>query len=448
VPDTLPLEHLLLQLRRPAAQEQGLQGLIGQLHDPNSPDHHQWLTAPEFGAQFGPAPSDIQQITNWLQSRGFRVNVTYPSGMTIDFSGTAGQVSAAFHTEIHYIQARGERHFANITDPQIPSALAPAVVGIVSLNDFKPRKALQPKPDITFSGCGSNCYDLTPADLATIYNFNPLFSAGNTGQGQSIYLIEDTDLFSTTDWTTFRTTFGLGAYGATLNTVHPAPPMGTNNCMDPGVNGDDEEAILDAEWATAAAPSAAIIMATCANTSTFGGLIAIQNLVNGSNPPAIISLSYAECEADLGSAGNAAYNSIYQQGVAEGVSIYVAAGDNDAAVCDNREHPSQLGIAVNGFASTPYNVAVGGTDFSDTFSGTNSTYWSSTNSATFGSAKSYIPEIPWNATCGSGVTASYAGFATTYGSAGLCNSTTAVNDGLLNVVGGSGGPSTIYSKPS
>ena len=447
VPDALPLEHLLLQLRRPAAQEQGLQQLIGQLHDFNSPNHHQWLTAQEFGAQFGPAPSDIQQVTNWLQSRGFRVNVIYSSGMTIDFSGTAGQVATAFHTEIHYLQARGERHFSNITDPQIPSALAPVVVGIVSLNDFRARKYVQPKPNFTFV-CGSGtCFYLVPADLATIYNFNPLFSGGNTGAGQSIYIIEDTDLYSTGDWTTFRTTFGLAAYGATLNTIHPAPLSGNNNCTDPGVNTDDDEAILDAEWATAAAPSAAIIMATCANTTTFGGLIAIQNLVNSSSPPAIISLSYGECEANLGSAGNAAYNSIYQQGVAEGVSIYVSSGDNDAAVCDNRSSPAQDGIAVSGFASTPYNVAVGGTDFSDTFSGTNGTYWNSSNGATFGSAKSYVPEMPWNETCGSQVIATFLSFAATYGSNGLCNSTTAVNDGLLTVVGGSGAPSTIYSKP-
>ena len=59
------------------------------------------------------------------------------------------------------------------------------------------------------------------------------------------------------------------------------------------------------------------------------------------------------------------------------------------------------GIGVSGLASTPYNVAVGGTDFGDTYAGTNSTYWSSTNTSTYGSALSYIPEIPWNDSCAS-----------------------------------------------
>src|SRR5712672_2065414 len=209
VPDTLPMEHMLLQLRRPPAQEQALKQLIDQQHDPASPNYHRWLTPDEFGTRFGPAASDVQKITNWLQSHGFTVNVVYPSGMAIDFSGTAGQVRTAFHTEIHNIVARGARHIANMSDPQIPAAFAPVVVGVVSLNDIPPRRFVTPKTDFTLSGCGGSCLAGTPADLATIYNFNPIFTGGNTGQNQTIYLIEDTDLFANSDWTTFRSTFGL-----------------------------------------------------------------------------------------------------------------------------------------------------------------------------------------------------------------------------------------------
>jgi len=273
-----------------------------------------------------------------------------------------------------------------------------------------------------------------------VYNFNPLFSAGTSGQNQTIYLIEDTDLYSTNDWTTFRSAFGLSAYtGASLSTVHPAPPSGSNNCNAPGVNADDGEAILDAEYASAAAPSAAIVMASCRSSfTTFGGLIAMQNLINGPNPPAIISLSYGECEAFNGATSNAAYNAIFQQGVAEGTSIFVASGDADAGVCDNGTAVTH-GIGVSAFASTPYNVAVGGTDFSDTYSGTNTTYWSSGNDPANGSALSYIPEIPWNDSCASQLLATFLSYVTTYGASGFCNSSPGAN--FLNNVGGSGGPS-------
>ena len=440
VPDDLPMEHLLLQLRRPPAQEEALKQFIDALHDPASPNFHRWLSPNQFGAQFGPAPSDIQKITNWLQTHGFRINVVYPSGMTIDFSGNAGQVFAAFRTSINYLQAKGANHIANMSDPQIPSAFASAVVGVVSLNDFMPRPKIVGKQTKNYT-VGSSEYLVTPSDLATIYNFNPLFKAGTSGQNQTIYLIEDTNLYSNNDWTTFRSAFGLAGYsGATLTTVHPAPPSGINNCFNPGVNSDDVEAILDAQYASAAAPSANIVIATCANRSTFGGLIAIQNLINGANPPAIISLSYGECEAANGAAGNAAFNSIYQQGVAQGTSIFVSSGDEDAGGCDYNASVVTHGIGVNAFATTPYNVAVGGTDFSDTYSGTTATYWAPNNAVGDGSAKSYIPEIPWNDSCASQLLATFEGYATTYGSSGFCNSATGEANFLSNA-GGSGGPS-------
>jgi subtilase family serine protease len=286
---------------------------------------------------------------------------------------------------------------------------------------------------------------VTPADLATIYNLTPLFNGGTAGQGQTIAVVEDSDLYSTADWSTFRSEFGLSQYKTgSLATVHPAPASGANNCLDPGVaNGDDGEAILDAEWASAAAPGAAIAVATCANSrTTFGGLIAIQNMLNAkAGPPAIISLSYGECEAQNGASANAAYNAAFQQAVAEGVSVFVAAGDEGAASCDAGATGATHGIGVSAFASTPYNVAVGGTDFGDTYAGTAGAYWNATNTPTYGSARSYVPEIPWNDSCAGSLLAKYFGYSAGYGASGFCSSSTASQDGLQVVAGGSGGPS-------
>ena len=437
--DTMPMEHMLLELRRPPELESALDNLIGQLHDSNSQSFHNWITADEFGKKFGLAQEDIAQITQWLQSHGLRINVIYPNRTLIDFSGTAGQVKEAFHTEIHFVAAHGMMHIANMSDPQIPAALSPAIVGIVSLHDFRPNPThVIAHPGFTFSG--GNSFAVVPPDLATIYNLNPLFSAGYSGQGQTVVVIEDSDVYSTSDWSTFRSTFGLSSYtSGTFAQVHPAPPSGPNNCSDPGVVlGVDDEAILDAEYSSASAPSAAIELASCSTTSTFGGLIALQNLLNEtSSPPPIVSVSYAECEPLNGATANAAYNAAYQQAVTEGVSVFVAAGDWGAAVCDANGAYAQHGIAVNAFASTPYNVAVGGTDFEDFYLHQTSTYWSSTNGPTYGSALSYIPEIPWNDSCGSQLFANFFyGGSPTYGSTGVCNV-----HGLGSFVAGSGGPS-------
>src|SRR5215813_8206249 len=446
VMDSISLQHMLLQLKRSPQKEQSLQQFIRELQTLGSPNYHRWLTAQEFGARFGVDQPDLEAVTAWLQSQGFRVNVVYPSGMIIDFSGTAGHVRKAFQTEIHHLAVQGQMHIANMSEPRIPAALAPLIAGVVSLHDFRPHpmhRMRKPRPELTFGGLFGDTYALVPADLATIYNLNPLFSSGISGQGQSIVLIEDTDVFSAGDWTTFRSTLGLSGYtSASFASLHPAPSGGANNCLPPGVIApNDAEAILDAEWASAAAPSAAIQMAACADTATtFGGLIAFQNLINGSEPPSIVSISYGQCETVNGEAANAAYSSAYQQAVAEGVSVFVAAGDSGAAGCDNGALVATHGIGVNAFASTPYNVAVGGTDFSDTFSGTNLSYWNSTNTPAFGSAISYIPEIPWNDSCAGALVSAYLGYSPTYGPTSLCNDPF-LGAFFMSTVAGGGGPS-------
>ncbi|MBV8157915.1 MAG: hypothetical protein JO278_09665, partial [Dyella sp.] len=432
--DNLKLEHMQLLLKRPADREAALNTFMQEQQTPGSPNYRKWLSAEQFGQLYGPSQLDIDAVTSWLKSHGFTVNQVYPSGMLIDFTGTSGQVRQAFNTAIHRLSVDNVSHIANMTDPQIPAAFAGVVEGVVSLHDFRPHTNFKPHGDYTFTSGGSTYQAVVPADLAKIYNFTPTFNAGITGTGQTIVLIEDTNVYSTADITTFRSTFGLPA--ATFTQVHPG------SCTNPGVvTGNDGEAELDVEWAGAAAPGAALELASCADTSTtFGGLIAIQNLINGSGTPTIMSVSYGECEAYNGATANAAYVSTYQQAAAEGVSVYVSSGDEGAASCDANQTHAAHGIGVSGFASTLYNVAVGGTDFGDTYAGTNSTYWSSSNGSTYGSALSYIPEIPWNDSCASVLITTASGYSTPYGTNGFCNSATG-KAYYLTTASGSGGPS-------
>jgi hypothetical protein len=340
VADGLAMDHMLLQLQRPAEQEAAVRQLIESQQDPHSPNYHQWLTAEEIGASFGPAQEDIDAVSGWLQSQGFQVNSVYPSGMLIDFSGTAGQVRGAFHTEIHRLTVNGSEHIGNMSDPMIPAALAPVVAGIVSLHDFTPRTLNKPRANYTFTSGSSTEEAVAPADLAKIYNLSSLFTASTaiTGKGQTIVVVEDSDMYSSADWTTFRSTFGLSNYtSGSLTTVHPAPATGTNNCLDPGVNSDDVETELDAEWASAAAPNAAIQVATCANTrTTFGGLIAVQNLLTLKTPPSdrkhelwrVRSREWRHRQSRL------RLQYLPAGGGRGHVSVFVAAGDEGAASCD------------------------------------------------------------------------------------------------------------------
>ncbi len=203
---------------------------------------------------------------------------------------------------------------------------------------------------------------------------------------------------------------------------------------------------MDAEWGGAVAPDATVEIASCANTSTsFGGFMAAQNLLDRTSPPPIMSVTFGLCEAENGPAGNAFVNAMWQQAASEGVSVFVASGDNAAAGCDDATLLPTFaigGIAANAFASTPYDVATGGTDFIDTFEGTNSTYWSKSNSPTGKSAKSYVPEMAWDDSCANNIL--FMNFGFTNG-IDFCNSV--IGSNFLDIIGGSGAPSFVYSKP-
>src|SRR3984885_15233326 len=102
VEGSMPIQHMLLQLKRTPEREAALTQLIDDLHNPQSESFHQWLTPEEFAAHYGVASEDPPPVTRWMPTKCQTVNGVTPSGMLIDFSGTAAQVTQAFRTEIHH----------------------------------------------------------------------------------------------------------------------------------------------------------------------------------------------------------------------------------------------------------------------------------------------------------------------------------------------------------
>ncbi len=465
-PDSLPMQRMLLVLQRSATQESALDTLMEQQQDASSPNYHAWLTPQQFGQQFGPADADIQTITSWLESHGFTVNRVSNGRTVIEFSGTAGQVRDAFHTEIHRYNVNNEDHWANASDPQIPTALTPVVAGIDSLYNF-PRHAMHhidgvvsrskatgklqsANPLFTLGGTcgvpGVGCYGLSPYDFATIYNVLPLWNAtpATDGTGETIAIVAETDV-ALSDISSFRSYFGLPAKSPTI--ILDGPDPGT-------VQGDETESDLDIEWAGSVAKGATIDVVTSETTEASLGVDLSAQYVVDNNLAPILSESYGICELFLGSAGNQFYNQIWQQASAQGITVLVATGDSGSAVCDRNagtQGAAQYGLSVNGISSTPYNVAVGGTDFFDL---TNpKTYWSSTNSIPPGaptgtpatlSALSYIPETTWNDSCTNAVFGTLLGYSTNAET--NCNNAQLTSYGFVTAVGGSGGKSNCTTS--
>jgi subtilase family serine protease len=460
-PATLPMENIQLVLKRSPEQEAALEELLREQQDPSSPNYHKGVTPQEFGARFGASDHDIQAVTSWLKSHGLLVVEVSPGRNIIQFSGTAAEVESALRTSIHSYVVKGEQHWANATEPQIPAALGDVVAGVNTLHNFH-RKPMSRKigtfsrssatgevkplhPQFSFDigqACTgiqpTGCFAVAPFDFATIYNVLPLWNAGIDGTGETIAIVGDSNI-NPADVTNFRSLFGLPA-----NAPHVIiADNGTDPGIQPPPNGDELESDLDIQWAGAVAKGATIDFVIAANTNSTNGVdLAAEHIINHNLAP-VMSESFGDCELDLGSAGNQFFNSLWQMGAAEMITIVVSTGDNGAAACDfpnsntNDAMPVSNGQQVSGIASTPFNVAVGGTDFDELSSPTS--FWSTTNAQTTQlSAKGYIPETTWNDSC-TNLDFIIVGFNPLPEE--NCNSTAATLASSINPIGAGGGVS-------
>jgi hypothetical protein len=477
-----PMTDLILVLSRGPEQQAAFDKFVASQYDQTSPNFHKWLEPEEVGERFGPAQGDIDTAVSWLRSHGFSVDEITKDHMSIRFSGTAAQVESAFHTEIHKLEVKGRQHIGNMTDPQIPAALAPAVMGVKALHNFFPRPlhrvgravtfdlesgkwkrvapnavAIPPVPFVPPPGAlplygindPNNGYlveDVAPYDFAAIYNVLPLWSAGIDGTGQTIAIAATSDINAgqsagteaqsgcspvctgangQKDVLTFRSAFDL----PTTNAVNTPIRVSGNSqpltiCTDatgtipysgnPCTSDDLFENSLDVEWSGAVAKNAQIVLvASYPGSASDDNLwdsesYILANVGNAASPlngAHIMSVSYGECELGMGASGNVAYYNLWQTAASEGVAVFVATGDSGSPGCDQggdsqsgTPYAAEYGLSVSGMASTPFNTAVGGTDFN--WGSTAPPYWSASNSSTTkSSAQGYIPEVPWNSTC-------------------------------------------------
>jgi len=390
-----------LALRLSSAQQSELDQLLRDQQDPASPNYHKWLTPEEYAQRFGVSDNDLGKITSWFESQGLRVEGISENRTEISFSGTVGQIEHAFQTEMHNLSVNGEQHFANLTDVQVPVAFANLVLGVRNLNDFEPRPhLLKPSPHFTSSISGNHF--IAPGDFATIYDVTPLYAQGLDGTGQTIAVIGQTDI-NVSDAHTFRAASGLSVND-------PIKVLAPNTGIATTCTGDLDEANLDVEWSGAVAKSATIMYVfagpgtngTCSNR-TSNVFDALQYAINNKIAP-VISMSYGDCEANIGSSNTQTFRQWAQQANAQGQTISAAAGDDGAADCDFNVTSATHGLAVDVPAAIPEVTGIGGTEFTGDPAApvTNgcasaTTYWGQSCSVTSGpSALSYIPETTWN----------------------------------------------------
>ena len=409
-PAAAEMVHVKLLFQRTPEQEAALDALLNSQRDKGSPNYRAWVSPEEFGRRFGPGDADIAAITSWLEDQGL-TRIAVPAGRThIEFSGTVDVLERVFHTPIHDFLTPEREFLANTKNPEIPAAFSTVISGITGLNTIHadssvvegPRGRINTRsdrlervqgaagasPDLTGGSSSFPFLYITAADGATIYNmpnsFNANFPAGSTsytGTGVTIGIAGEATIQPATV-VNYRTLF-VGDQKAPTATYFDQPSSASTLT----------EAYLDLDVAGGMAPGASLQYYGAQDV-----LDAADAAINA-NKVDILNVSFGICELNA-STENQLVSSYWQQAVAQGIAVTVATGDKGSASCD-RPGSAQAsnGLAVNSYGSTPYNVAVGGTDswgLVEDFSKYVSPEASGTSANHYRTALSYVPESTWN----------------------------------------------------
>ncbi|MGO9875296.1 MAG: protease pro-enzyme activation domain-containing protein [Acidimicrobiia bacterium] len=351
-----------------------LSALLADLYDPASPQYEKWLTPGQFSAEFGPTRAQIDDVTAWLHRQG--LDDTSLQGMAIHASGDVQSVSRALSVSFfRYRLGHAASGYIASAAPLVPRAVADDITSIVGLsntvrlhtsletaNGYSTRgerptsSAVADAATPVSTGCatvqnfaGDKFW--TPEQIGSFYGVNNLFSAGLTGKGKTIALVEFAPSVAT-DTNSFLSCFGLHNRVSVepINGGAPNNPDGTL------------EAEIDIQQAAAQAPGASIVSYEAPNTGV--GEYDVYNRIVTDDRAQVVSTSWGDCETDVASSGNfiGAMHTVFEQAAAQGQSVFAASGDSGSEGCfDGTTSATSESLDVDHPADDPFVTGVGGT---------------------------------------------------------------------------------------
>ena len=348
-----------------------LSALLQSLYNPSSPNYHQYLTQDEFAQRFGPTAAQRQAVIGYLTRQGFTVTQVYPD--LVDFSGTVSQAERVFGVTINdYRGPDGRVFYSNSTVPMLPAYLASVITSVSGLDNANRfshppipghhAPAIRPRagsncPTAGQGGGGGGIFGggsqvaYIPSQFAKAYNYDGLHSAGLHGEGQTVGVFE-LDGYSLSDVHTYTQCFGGGK-------------VPIQNVILDGFNGQPGagaiEVELDMEVILSQAPNLAKLIVYEAPNTTQGYNDEFARIVKDRTP--VISVSWGDCEKNMGQQEVNQENQFFQQAAAQGQTILVAAGDSGSASCFQLQGGGfDTSLNADDPAAQPYVTGVGGTN--------------------------------------------------------------------------------------
>jgi kumamolisin len=339
-----------LVLRQPGRAR--LRRFLTGLTDPGSPSYHHFIDAATFGARFGIPLAVLHRASAQLARDGVQVTATYPQRTALNARASAETINRVFRVRLMDWRGAGHLVFhAPLGPVTVPDDLRHAVSAVAGLDGTA----------FVADTSATAVQGLAPASARSVYDINPLFRRGVTGQGQSIAVVEFAQ-FDQSD---------LDGFNQQFNLPDVAP---RDVAVDGGATDTNQSAVaeanLDLEVAHEIAPSAELLdynapQSTSSGADTFGDII---DRITADGQARVVSDSWGSCEVGTPRADIRRDEQALEAAAAHGISVFVAAGDTGAYTCQ-QDSASNHQLSVSWPSSSPLAVSVGGTSLSMTTSG-------------------------------------------------------------------------------
>ena len=299
-------------------------------------------------AEYGAAAADIKKTSDVLAKFGLQVIGENTAARSLYLGGTVKQMEAAFDVKLmSYTHESGDFR-GRIGFVHIPKELKGIVSGVFGLDSRRMiyrKKHPQLKASLSMADAVQRAW-FFPAELAARYNF-----PASDGTGQSVGILE----------------FGGGYFEADLKSFCslakvPVPkvvPVSVDHTSTVSKDEVTVEVMMDIEIVAGLCPKATIPV-YFGHFTERGWINILDKAIHDTvNKPSVLSVSYglAEGQNVWTTGAMTTINNAFKEAALLGITICISSGDDgsDAQVGDGYAH-------VNFPCSSPYVLAVGGTN--------------------------------------------------------------------------------------
>ncbi|HTW11467.1 MAG TPA: S53 family peptidase, partial [Solirubrobacteraceae bacterium] len=370
---------IALEPRDPSA----LAAYANAVSSPGNADFHRYLSVGQFRARFAPAAATVRAVDASLRARGLRPGRLDASGLAINVDASGGAIEHAFDLTLSRVRLRDGRDAVyNVQAPALDSSIEPDVQAVLGLNTLYPMVGTlerdhadplsvnppraqstgasslkahidtggpQPCSTAVDDAPGSGGY--TADQVASYYDFSPLYQAGDLGQGVTVALYELEPVLAS----------DVAAYQRCYDTHTSINYVKVDGGA--GTGAGSGEAALDIDQIVGLAPRVKLLVYQAPNTGSASAPYDEYANIADQDRASVVSTSWGGCEVEQSAQTVAAEDTLFEQMAAQGQTVVAAAGDSGSSDCfiAGQGGDADNSLQVDDPAAQPFVTGVGGT---------------------------------------------------------------------------------------